>query len=173
MRPRSDDSPRTAPIVTRLSAKGRVPRYSARNAFIGEMDAARVAGMIAATEGAGIPSDTAATRAPADPRTGRRRAAPRADGPRRPRAEARGQADDDAAERALQHHADHLAAIGAERHADADLVGALRDLIGGDAVQSDRGEHQRDDRQTIRPDSRPRAADRTSDRPAPAASGRW
>ena len=55
------------------------------------------------------------------------------------------EADDDAPERALQHQPDDVAAAGAERHADADLVGALRDGVGGDAVQADRREHERDD----------------------------
>ena len=40
---------------------------------------------------------------------------------------------------------DDSAAIGAERHAHADLVRALRDRVGGHAVEADRREHERDD----------------------------
>ena len=61
-------------------------------------------------------------RAPADPRTTRRRAAPTAGSRRRRPAAGRAQPDADAPERAAQHHADHAAAVGAERHAHADLA---------------------------------------------------
>ena len=39
---------------------------------------------------------------------------------------------------------DDVAAIGAERHADADFVRPLRDGVGGHAIQADRREHERD-----------------------------
>ena len=48
-------------------------------------------------------------------------------------------------ERPTQHEADHVATIGAERHAHADLAPAARHGIGRDAVEADRGEHQRND----------------------------
>ena len=51
----------------------------------------------------------------------------------------------DTLERPAQHHADHAAAIGAERHAQADLAPAARHGIRRDAVEADRGEDQRND----------------------------
>ena len=46
-------------------------------------------------------------------------------------------------QRAAQHHARDIAGRRAERHADADLVGAARDGVGQQAVEADRGEQQR------------------------------
>ena len=77
-----------------------------------------------------------------------------------------------ATERAVQHHLDHLAAIGAERHPDADLVRALRDAC---TRSRRKGRSRRAPARrcrTARRGSPRRAADRTSDRPAAAASGR-
>src|SRR5439155_20792930 len=53
--------------------------------------------------------------------------------------------DDDALECAAEYEIDDPAAIGAERHPDPDLVRALRDGVRGDAVETDGGEHERDD----------------------------
>ena len=43
---------------------------------------------------------------------------------------------------AFQDHADHVPARRAERHADADLVGPLRDEVGHDPVDADGRDHQ-------------------------------
>ena len=40
---------------------------------------------------------------------------------------------------------EHCSPLRAERDADAELAGALRDEVGEHAVEADRGEHQRDD----------------------------
>ena len=44
--------------------------------------------------------------------------------------------------RSPEHHADDVPARRAERHPHADLVGALRDDVGHDAVDADRRDHQ-------------------------------
>ena len=40
--------------------------------------------------------------------------------------------------------AEHIGALGAERHADAEFLGALRNRVGDGAVQTDRGEEKGD-----------------------------
>ena len=58
-----------------------------------------------------------------------------------------GQADHDAdrhhQHRLAHHHADHTGALRAERHADADLVGAPRHAVGHQAEQADARQQQR------------------------------
>ena len=150
-----------------------VAAQSARSARIGEIDAARRAGMIAATN-AHAPSDNGADR--------ERQRIPElhavelrgeqvagADGQRQPEHEP----EPDAPERAAQHHADDVAAAGAERHADADLVGPLRDGVGRDAVEPDRREHERDDPEQPREARHGALLIERRDPPAAAASARW
>ena len=42
-------------------------------------------------------------------------------------------------------HAEHLAGLGAERHADADLAGAAGYVVGHEAVDADAGEDEGED----------------------------
>ena len=61
--------------------------------------------------------------------------------------------------RALQQdHLHDIFAAGAERHADADLLRALRHRIGDDAVDSDTGEHERESAEQAEQDERDAAA---------------
>ena len=61
--------------------------------------------------------------------------------------EADGDADADEREPARQHQPQHVAALRAERDADADLARPLRDAVRHDAVEPDRREQHRDDRE--------------------------
>ena len=116
-----------------------------RRARIGEIAAARLAGMIAAKK-AQVPRDSCAgaerQRIPElhPIELGREQIAS-ADRQRQPEYEAK----DHAPERAVEHHADHLPTIGAERHTYADLVGPLCDRVCRHAVQADGGQHPGDD----------------------------
>ena len=64
-----------------------------------------------------------------------------------------------------------LHAVGAQHHADADFVGALRYGIGGDAVEADGGEDERDDAERARRGWLRRAPGRRKDRFALAWCG--
>src|SRR5207248_704906 len=44
-----------------------------------------------------------------------------------------------------QNHPEHVMSLRTERHADADLAGALGNEIGDDAVDAERGQHQTED----------------------------
>ena len=148
-------------------------RYSVLSAFIGEMAAARAAGISAATR-AQRPSDAAAIVSASGSQNGTPYScaaislpAPTASGSPSTRPIAT------RAERAAQHQVDDLAAIGAERHADADLVGPLRDGVRRDAVKADRREQQRDDAEQSG-ETRDRALlIERQRRPAAASSARW
>ena len=133
---------------------------------MGDSAAALRAGMMLAIN-AQRASAPVADRARADPRTQRHRAAPRSS---RPAPTASGtpmtQADQHPLERAAQDQSRARSAVGAERHAKADLVGPLRDAIGRHAIQPDRRQQQRDDAEQRRPGSPPRVPDRTTDRSA-------
>ena len=72
---------------------------------------------------------------------------------------------------------EHMARVGAERHADADLVRPLGDAVGDDAVEADRGERRARRRRTRRTPASTCAAARSTCRAsapssAPANSGR-
>ena len=41
-----------------------------------------------------------------------------------------------------KNHVDDLASVGAECHADADLVGAAGDVVGGDTIEPDGGQQE-------------------------------
>ena len=118
--------------------------------MIGEMPAARAAGMIAANEGARGERHGADAERQRIPelhaiQLGREQLA----GAHCQR-QAEREADEYPTEGAMQHHPDDLPAIGAERHPDADLVRALRDAVGRHAIEADGGEHQRDDAEQSR-----------------------
>ena len=110
--------------------------YSVLSASIGEIEAARRAGMIAATN-AQSASDPAAMVSAGIPERHsielRRKQAPCPDGERH----AQHEPDDHARERPAQDQARDLERVGTERHADPELVGPLRNRIGGDPVESD------------------------------------
>ena|ERR1700735_3014993 len=59
------------------------------------------------------------------------------------RGNSEGQPQTDLKKCAAQHHLLYVEAVGAEGHANADLACALRDCIGGYAVEADRRESQR------------------------------
>src|SRR5579875_1992353 len=59
--------------------------------------------------------------------------------------DADGEADEDLGEGPAEDEADDFGSVGAEGHADADFAGAAGDDVGGDSVEADGGEDERED----------------------------